>query len=1761
MSIQTDLSSAPYYDDFDEEKNFYKILFRPGVAVQTRELNQLQTLLQNQIEKFGDNIYKQGTIIDGCEITFHESIPYVKIKDLEADGSRAVVANYLNAYVKNSANLVGQIIEVSAGYEAREDKNTLFVNYLNSGDNLNTYAFSADDVLTVYNPSYPLNKVNIINGSLGFSNTDTVVISPAIAIQNTTGGSEFATLPDVGDIITNTLLANAEIVAVDTTSNTAAVILRVKPLNADLASPSSNTQWWTFSANDSFTVNSGAAGVISGVIGTGAVATITTTGAGAVSNISVTSTGTGYNIDPTVYIKSSTATSGQIASLDLVPQTFIGRVVTTDATTTPVGKGYGVSVNGGVIYQKGYFVNVNPQLLIVNSYSNQPNNVVVGFRTNETIINSNIDTSLLDNSLGTPNAVAPGADRLKLEGVLVVEEKSAVVEDSEFLSIIEFSEGQPYIQRKQTQYNIISNELAKRTFEESGNYVLDPFNVTTRSEGTFAAEANSFLLTVDPGVAYINGNRVETTRDYSVSVDKGTDTATNDVVISLSYGNYIRVKEVGGLFKFNTGDRIGLYSTAKNYITLTPGTTPTEPTTQIGLARIRSFNLESGIPGSPSAVYRLHLFDIDMNAGKNFADVRSVFYDGTYKAVADIVTSIDPSTGATICQLYDSSLNSQVQSAGVDAIKSITNGSYIYRTVDESLTSNTSGYIVFNTSTGTFPYVGQLTTFQEKEVVVVPLANGAAAANISGSIAVYSTNTAMVGTSTSFLTELEVGDWVRVANATINAVVQVASIANNTLATLTTNAASSISAANGVIAFPQYVPIAFDRASRSLSVSANQTQFTANLGITLAADMDVSVAFNVKSAPTPVAKSVLRDRYARVKTSNNIGSTSGPWALGVSDVIRLKKVYVANGAPTTLSINAASANVDATNDFIQYTNHTFANGDALLYVGGTYVIPGLSNNTTYWVYGANSSGFQLTSDNTSPLAINAIATNDISHTFTGSPLFFTPNTFGVEDYTLDFYIDQNQNENYYNTSYLYQKPNATRAVTNNDVLLVQYDLLTHTASGGMKHVGSYPINDSLTLSNSASTINTMEIPSLYTTQDKYYDLRDSVDFRPTVVSTANTSANTWTGWTVNPEEPSFGSRFGNTELYFPAPESSFTGSVEYYLGRIDRVVVTANGDFNTIRGTADLNPVEPPEPQNSISLNLLKIPPYPSYPLVLSAESISFADTNIANEKYTIQRQVDYTITTLFNDVDFIQEQPRVYTMSDISTLERRIRDLEYYVALTLKESKVTDRTIPSTIDPTINRFKYGFFVDNFQDSTYADLNHPEYNAKVLNGELIPNYEQFKLDFKFNTSNNVINALTANGKFIALPYEEYPLIFQSLATQEPPPPPIVVANTTPVVTPPVVEVCQKTISVDCVNRTTAWSSNATVYEDWAFTMSNTTSSCEIFMNCCDNDTAIVVYQSTTSSISSPTIATSSQFATPNIAKTADVLPGGKAYLIGGRSRWENDTGFRSGGPADAGGKWIEDSYKMSWTHDPAKGRYYRIRVYKGGHLVSPSTDEPRGTYAFRLYYPLDGECGITPANTAPAIQPPLKLTQQGVAEARYVQYGTRQYTNWRGTTRTIQYKWPMWYTIDSTSLKPNTKYKIYINGEDVTAQSCQLLTVKTSNDKLAYDASTLQLFGANGTGLEYLISDKNGELSFHLNVGRYTDVNTLNVNSVKNVLKVITAAVPTFTGSFTGNIFIVSSDIDAAVVRSTTQNIADLKAASWARVITMRASTLGTTKY
>ena len=80
MPAKTDLNVSPYYDDFATTDDFHKVLFRPGFAIQARELTTAQSILQNQIEQFGNHIFEEGSIVIPGSFGYDSKYYAVKIQ-------------------------------------------------------------------------------------------------------------------------------------------------------------------------------------------------------------------------------------------------------------------------------------------------------------------------------------------------------------------------------------------------------------------------------------------------------------------------------------------------------------------------------------------------------------------------------------------------------------------------------------------------------------------------------------------------------------------------------------------------------------------------------------------------------------------------------------------------------------------------------------------------------------------------------------------------------------------------------------------------------------------------------------------------------------------------------------------------------------------------------------------------------------------------------------------------------------------------------------------------------------------------------------------------------------------------------------------------------------------------------------------------------------------------------------------------------------------------------------------------------------------------------------------------------------------------------------------------------------------------------------------------------------------------------------------------------------------------------------------------
>jgi hypothetical protein len=158
MGLNTDFNQSPYFDDFDETNNYHRVLFKPAVAVQARELTQLQTILQNQIERFGNNILTEGTIVQGGNFVEEENLAYVKVRDIATTSSGTETPTDVNLYVGMKA--VGQVTGLEAiiiatefGLESQSPNlNTIFVKYTKGAlsGNTNISKFSSTEEINLY---------------------------------------------------------------------------------------------------------------------------------------------------------------------------------------------------------------------------------------------------------------------------------------------------------------------------------------------------------------------------------------------------------------------------------------------------------------------------------------------------------------------------------------------------------------------------------------------------------------------------------------------------------------------------------------------------------------------------------------------------------------------------------------------------------------------------------------------------------------------------------------------------------------------------------------------------------------------------------------------------------------------------------------------------------------------------------------------------------------------------------------------------------------------------------------------------------------------------------------------------------------------------------------------------------------------------------------------------------------------------------------------------------------------------------------------------------------------------------------------------------------------------------------------------------------------------------------------------------------------------------------------------------------------------
>jgi hypothetical protein len=219
-------------------------------------------------------------------------------------------------------------------------------------------------------------------------------------------------------------------------------------------------------------------------------------------------------------------------------------------------------ISEGVYYIRGHFVNVPSNYLILNQYDSNPS-YRVGLEILESIVTPEDDETLNDNAAGTSNYSAPGAHRFKISTQFVkrlLDDEA----DKDFIELLRINNSKIENFVERTEYSELEKSMARRTFEESGDYVIDTFDVKLRehlddgfnngvyesgrasSDGNNASE-DRLAIEVSPGKAYIRGYRNEFLTPQYVDVLKPREfDSRQNGIINFTLGNFVKVYDVHG---------------------------------------------------------------------------------------------------------------------------------------------------------------------------------------------------------------------------------------------------------------------------------------------------------------------------------------------------------------------------------------------------------------------------------------------------------------------------------------------------------------------------------------------------------------------------------------------------------------------------------------------------------------------------------------------------------------------------------------------------------------------------------------------------------------------------------------------------------------------------------------------------------------------------------------------------------------------------------------------------------------------------------------------------------------------------------------------------------------------------------------------------------------------------------------------------------------------------------------------------------------
>lgn len=1076
---------------------------------------------------------------------------------------------------------------------------------------------------------------------------------------------------------------------------------------------------------------------------------------------------------------------------------------------TPVGYSSAASITEGVIFTRGYYVKVDKQFLILEKYSKDPS-YRIGLNINEQVISSADDLSLNDNSQGTSNENAAGADRLKIQ--LTLAKQSLLTTDNlNFIELARVNEG--VIERRVTEERLggIERTLARRTNDTNGDFIVNPFTPQLRehlndytNNGFYTTSAGGdsekFVMQVSSGKAYVKGYEITKSGATILPFQKARNTISlSNTSTPVRLGNELRVQNVfglpdfgneGGSFAINEFGVLGLYDDSIS----TGGTTAGD---LIGYARVRDIRFYDGddtsgifdTSGSDIAQFNLSLFDIKMftrvtgtTSGANFVagDRVTGSVSGAHGIVATTVTS-----GGSAISLHD-------------VVGTFTTADTITAESNAATITTVSAVRTYNIDRARSVASEHEQTSTNFTADVVTNSSKV----LQGTIKITSGSDQVEGTfGTRFVTELKEGD-ILLDGSGAEHVVE--SVESEDSLTLVSNASASVT--GNVIR----KRASLTRQNETPAIFAWSRDFvkTATVSATTVRRQQVT---QVTSAQITVSKS---DGETFVSTDSRTGLTitviDAASNLSEGDVLDPTSPSVSvsvSGNTLTISGTAITASDNGAKVLVSYTvQKTNPNRNTktlrqsrclsveslsstgveygtaydhkdislgvsdVLRVHGIYEGIGDSDplppSATLYDPSATFQNFETVVGQTSNARAVLIkyTNNDTSYFY-----YTTPNTFIEGEYVVgrtsnaqatlnvltagsknikDRYVfDDGQRDGYYDLSKITLKPNQP---TPNGKILIVFDYFT-SSGGDYYDVDSYTSIDYDDIP--VYSPNRIDLGGLE--PDGTYELSDAIDCRPSVGQILGNS--NFASSNPDPTNP--------TDLSDVSGDGARYAPFSYVNGR--SFDSTRTNITNTFASQMD-TPVDGTAVDGDIEFYVPRIDKvflHKTGVLQISGGTPSLSPSKPEPIQDSIEL-FELFIPAYTLDIDKIAvtaKDHRRYSMKDIGRINTRLSNLERLTALSLLEKDVQSKQVLDS--DGLDRFKSGFLVDNFNNHSKGNIAHPDYKCSTdkRNGYLRPQNNTGWVDLQFNESSSSNFAKT--GKALTLPFTEVKFINQPMASR------------------------------------------------------------------------------------------------------------------------------------------------------------------------------------------------------------------------------------------------------------------------------------------------------------------------------------------------------------------------------------------------------------